>query len=89
MANFQLREKLKKTMDATDNGKYVSDKAKSLGIVFYYLFFSIIIVVLLFFVVGLFQQNHYVTASVISIIGISCLFFLWKIIHADSLENKN
>lgn len=89
MADFQWKEKLKKTMEATENGKYVSKKAKSLGIVLYYLFFTIIIIVLLFFVIGLFQQRHYVTASLISIIGISCLFFLWKIIRADSLEDKN
>ncbi|WP_397536990.1 hypothetical protein [Rummeliibacillus pycnus] len=89
MANLQLKEKLKKVMETTESGKYVPDKAKSVGMCFFYLFFAITIVVLLFFVIGMFQQNHYVAASFLAIISIGCLLFLWKVIRADSLENKN
>ena len=89
MANSQWKEKLKKVTDTTENAKYVPEKAKSVGIVFFYVFFAMIIAMLLFFVIGLFQQTHYIAGCVIAIISISCLYFLWKIIQADSLENKN
>lgn len=89
MANLQWKEKLKKVTDTTENAKYVPEKAKSVGMVFFYVFFVIIIAVLLFFVIGLYQQKHSIAASVIAIISIGCLYFLWKIIRADSLENKN
>lgn len=89
MMNFQWKERLKKVSDVTTNAKYVPEKAKSVGVIFFYLFVLIIVVVLLFFVIGLYQREHYISAILVAIIGCSGIFFLWKIINADSLDDKN
>ncbi|MGM9968276.1 hypothetical protein [uncultured Rummeliibacillus sp.] len=86
--NFQWKERLKKVSDVTTNAKYVPDKVKSIGVLFFYVFVLIIVFVLLFFVIGLCQQNHYIAAIIVAIISCSGIFLLWKIISADSLDNE-
>lgn len=89
MLNLQWKEKLKKITDIEENEKYVPEKAKLVGMVFFYVFFGLLILLLLFMIIGLFQQSHFIFATTLTVIGISCLFFLWKIIRADSLNAKN
>lgn len=86
MANFQWKERLKKVTDATTNARYVSERAKTIGMFFFYLFVLTIVLILLFLVIGLYQQNYYITATIVAIIGICGIVFLWKIIRADSLN---
>lgn len=89
MLNLQWKEKIKKVTDIEESRKYVPEKAKLVGMVFFYLFFGLLILLLLFMIIGLFQQSHFILATILTIIGIGCLFFLLKIIRADSLNSKN
>lgn len=85
--DFQWKDRLKKVSDVTTNAKYVPEKAKTIGVFLFYLFVLIVVFVLLFFVIGLCQQSHYIAAIILAIIGCSVIFFLWRIISADSLDN--
>lgn len=84
--DFQWKDRLKKVSDVTTTAKYVPEKAKTIGISLFYLFVLIVVFVLLFFVIGLCQQNHYIAAIILAIIGCSVIFFLWKIISADNVK---
>lgn len=86
--DFQWKDRLKKVSDVTTNAKYVPEKAKTIGVFLFYLFILIVVFVLLFFVIGLCQQNHYIAAIILAIIGCSVIFLLRKIISADSLDNE-
>lgn len=81
-----MREKLKTLMTATEQGKYVSERSKTIGLIIISIFFGIAILLLLALSIGFVFNHHWLGAFFSFSSGIGLTIIIINILKADDLQ---
>lgn len=86
MANWQLREKLKKITEATKQENNLSERTKNAGLIVFLVLFGIAITVLFALSVGLLINGHLIGAIVIFSIAALLTYSIVQLMRADNIR---
>ncbi|WP_245827598.1 hypothetical protein [Paenisporosarcina indica] len=87
VADFQLREKVRKIVRSTTEESQVPEKAKSLGFGCFTIGMIVVILLFAFISVGLLIQSYWIAGGVILTFTLGLSYITVQLIRADKLHN--
>lgn len=81
-----MRQKLKMLMTATEQGKHVSERSKTIGLFVISIFFGIAILLFLALTIGLLWNRQWLGALFCFLCGIGLISITYQMLKADNLH---
>lgn len=87
MSDMHMREKLRKVTKAAEQGAFVPEKTKKIGLILFLSFFVIAILVLFALMIGFIVNQNPITATITAFVAIFLAFCVYKIITTDDIHH--
>lgn len=85
MADFRMREKLRKIVSSTTNNEHIPKQSKSIGLYIFIIIVGIGATLTAAVAVGLWKSGHPIVASIVLFIAILLAYSSYQLIRADNI----